>query len=185
MDAWMWIVLAVAVIVVIVAIAWMAKSRHRTSELRDTFGSEYDRTVEGADDRRDAERELLERQRRRDELDIRPLTVAARDRYASSWAQTQARFVDDPASALRDADGLVVEVMRERGYPVDRFDDRSDTVSVDHPDVVQHYRAGHRLAELARDGGASTEDMRQALVHYRAMFDELLEDPSDREARTG
>ena len=176
MDAWMWIVLAVAVVALIAAIAWMASTHHRTSELRDTFGSEYDRTLEGADGRRDAETDLRERRERHDELDIRPLSAAARDRYASTWTQVQSRFVDDPAMALRDADVLVVQVMGDRGYPTDRFEDRADVVSVDHPEVIEHYRAGHRLSELSDAGGASTEDQRQALVHYRAIFDELLED---------
>jgi len=183
MDAWMWIVIAVAIVTVIAAIAVMANAHHRTSELRDAFGPEYDRTLSDAEGRRDAEAELLERRQRREELDIRPLSAEAHDRYSSAWAQTQARFVDDPAAALREADVLVVQVMRERGYPVERFDDRTDTVSVDHPDVVEHYRAGHRLAQLSRDGRASTEDMRQAVVHYRAMFDQLLQD--GRSARTG
>ena len=176
MDTWMWIVLAVAVVALIAAIAWMAGSHHRTSELRETFGPEYDRTLEGADGRRDAETALRERRDRRDELDIRPLSAAARERYASTWAQVQSRFVDDPSTALRDADVLVLQVMDERGYPTDRFEDRADVVSVDHPEVVEHYRAGHRLAQLSDAGGASTEDLRQAVVHYRAIFDELLGD---------
>ena len=176
MDAWMWIVLAVALVALVAAIAWMASTHHRTSELRDTFGSEYDRTIEGADGRRDAEAELAERRERREELDIRPLSAAARDRYASTWSQVQSRFVDDPAVALKEADVLVLQVMGERGYPTDRFQDRADLVSVDHPEVVEHYRAGHRLSELSETGRASTEDQRQALVHYRAIFDQLLED---------
>ena len=95
----------------------------------------------------------------------------------------QSRFVDDPSSALKDADLLVVDVMSARGYPVDRFDDRTDTVSVDHPDVVEHYREGHRIAQANEAGRASTEDARQALVHYRAMFDVLLEDDTGSAAR--
>jgi hypothetical protein len=174
-DAWIWIVVVVA-LVVIAAIAWIASRRRRTAQLRGTFGPEYDRAVESAEDRREAEARLSERRDRREALDIAPLTTAARDRFASSWQQVQSRFVDDPSGAVTDADVLVVEVMRTRGYPVDRFDERTDTVSVDHPDVVEHYRAGHRLAELNQAGRASTEDLRQAFVHYRAMFEVLLDD---------
>jgi hypothetical protein len=185
MEPWMWMLIALGVIVVL-AVLWIASRRRRTSELRDTFGPEYDRTVGSADRRRDAEAELAERRERREAIDVRPLTAAARDRYAAAWAQVQTRFVDDPATALRDADVLVIEVMRERGYPVERFDERADTVSVDHPEVVEHYRAGRRLAGLSEDGRASTEDMRQAVVHYRAMFDELLDDGvGGRSTRTG
>jgi len=182
MDAWVWIVIAVAV-VAIVLVVWLASRHHRTTELRDRFGPEYDRVVQQTDDRREAEAELMERRDRRDALDIRPLPSAARERYANSWQQVQTRFVDDPTSALEDADILVVDVMSARGYPVDRFDDRTDTVSVDHPEVIEHYREGHRIAELNGAGRASTEDLRQALVHYRAMFDVLLEDDSGSAAR--
>jgi len=182
MDAWVWIVIAVAV-VAIGLVLWLASRHRRTTELRDRFGPEYDRVVRETDDRREAEAQLAERRERRDALDIRPLPSAARERYANSWQQVQSRFVDDPASALEDADLLVVDVMSARGYPVDRFDDRTDTVSVDHPEVIEHYREGHRIAELNGAGRASTEDLRQALVHYRAMFDVLLEDDGSSAAR--
>jgi FtsZ-interacting cell division protein ZipA len=182
MDALIWIVIAVAVVAIVV-IAWRASQHHRTTELRDRFGPEYDRVVGEADDRREAESQLVERRERRDAIDVRPLPAAARDRYATSWQQVQSRFVDDPSSALEDADILVVDVMGARGYPIDRFDDRTDTVSVDHPDVIEHYREGHRIAQLNQDGRASTEDLRQALVHYRAMFDVLLEDDRGSTAR--
>jgi hypothetical protein len=184
MDAWIWIVIALAVVAIVV-IVWIANERHRTTELRDRFGPEYDRVVRQTDDQRDAEAQLAQRRERRDGLDIRPLPSAARERYATSWQQVQSRFVDDPSSALKDADILVVDVMSARGYPVDRFDDRTDTVSVDHPDVVEHYRQGHRIAQLNEAGRASTEDLRQALVHYRTMFDVLLEDDSGRTAQAG
>jgi hypothetical protein len=175
MDTWIWIVIAIAVVAVVV-VAWLASRRHHTTELRDTFGPEYDRVVSETDDRREAEARLADRRDRREALHIRPLPAAARERYASSWLQVQSRFVDDPSIALKDADILVIDVMGARGYPVDRFDDRTDTVSVDHPDVVEHYRAGHRIAQMNETGTASTEDLRQALVHYRAMFDVLLDD---------
>jgi hypothetical protein len=173
MDAWMWIVIAAAAAVVLLAIIWWAASRkRRTTHLREGFGPEYDRTVEEAGSRRKAESDLTEREKRREELDIRPLSPGARDRYANRWSTVQERFVDDPNSALRDAHTLVVEVMRDRGYPTDDFEQRAADVSVDHPDVVENYRSAHAITE--RDE-ADTEEQRQALVHYRALFDELLE----------
>jgi hypothetical protein len=173
MDAWMWIVIAAAAAVVLLAVIWWAASRkRRTTHLREGFGPEYDRTVEEAGSRRKAESDLTDREKRREELDIRPLSPGARDRYANRWSTVQERFVDDPSSALRDAHTLVVEVMRDRGYPTDDFEQRAADVSVDHPEVVENYRSAHAITE--RDE-ADTEDQRQALVHYRALFDELLE----------
>jgi hypothetical protein len=186
-DAIGWVILAVVVIVVIAAVAWVMMQRKRTTTLRETFGSEYDRTMQRTGDRRVAESELDERRARREGLDIRPLDPTARQRYASRWNEVQARFVDDPRGALDEADQLVIVVMGERGYPMDDFDDRASTVSVDHPDVVENYRAAHTISQRATGSmGASTEEMRQGLVHYRALFAELLQDgqPSDlREAR--
>jgi hypothetical protein len=122
--------------------------------------------------------------RRHDELELRPLTMAAMVRYREEWQDVQARFVDDPSGAVRTADGLIQSVMRERGYPVDDFEQRAADVSVDHPNVVENYREGHRLA-----GSSDTEEQRQAMVHYRALFDELLEDTADaplaRDSRAG
>jgi hypothetical protein len=179
MDAWVWIVIAVAAVVIVAIIAWsMARSR-RTAGLRDQFGPEYDRTVGQTDSRREAEAELVARRERREELDIRPLTPAARDRYSSAWVKVQGLFVDQPAASLREADDLVMNLMRERGYPMDEFDQRAADVSVDHPRVVEHYRAAHHISGASEAQGASTEEMRQGLVHYRALFEELLEvDPA-------
>jgi hypothetical protein len=134
------------------------------------------------DDRAEAEAELQARRDRRDQLDIRPLTDQARDRYSTAWREVQNRFVDEPATALRDADVLVIDVMRERGYPMDRFDAMAADISVDHPDVVERFREAHRISAATKDGSADTEAMRQAVVHYRALFEELLEDrvPADR-----
>jgi hypothetical protein len=178
MDTWIWIVIAAAAVVILFAIWWAASRKRRTSHLREGFGPEYDRTVEDAGSRRKAESELSDREKRREELDIRPLAPGARDRFADRWSTVQERFVDDPSGSLRDAHVLVVEVMRERGYPTDDFEQRAADVSVDHPDVVENYRSAHAITE--RDD-ADTEDQRQALVHYRALFDELLEtQPADR-----
>ena len=133
----------------------------------------------------------MARRERRAELDIRPLSPQSRTAYARSWEQTQARFVDDPATALAQADALIIAVMGERGYPMDDFDRRTEDISVDHPDVVQHYRAAHDISvRLDEDPNASasstavsTEDLRQGLVHYRALFQELLETDEDEPAR--
>jgi hypothetical protein len=173
MDTWVWIVIAVAVVaVVLLAVWWVASRSRRTTRLREGFGPEYDRTVEESGSRRRAESELAEREKRHEELDIRPLSPGARDRFASRWSRVQERFVDDPSGALDDAHVLVLEVMRERGYPTDDFEQRAADVSVDHPNVVENYRSAHEITE--RDD-ADTEDQRQAMVHYRALFDELLE----------
>jgi hypothetical protein len=179
MDTWVWIVIAVAVaVVILLAIMWAASRKRRTSHLREGFGPEYDRTVEEEGSRRRAESELTDREKRREELDIRPLSPGARDRFSSRWATVQERFVDDPSGALGDAHTLVIEVMRDRGYPTDDFEQRAADVSVDHPHVVENYRSAHEITE--RDD-ADTEDQRQAMVHYRALFDELLEsEPANR-----
>jgi hypothetical protein len=179
MDTWVWILIAAAVVaVVLLAIAWAAARKRRSSHLREGFGPEYDRTVEEAGSRRRAESELSDREKRREELDIRPLAPGTRDRFADRWRTVQERFVDDPNGALNDAHVLVIEVMRERGYPTDDFEQRAADVSVDHPHVVENYRAAYAISER---GDADTEQQRQAMVHYRALFDELLEsEPASR-----
>ena len=175
MDAWVWILIAAVAIIVVGGIFWSVTRRRRTAALEDRFGPEYERTVEEADSRRDAERELQEREERRDELDIRPLSTGARDRYSRSWEHLQGRFVDDPAGAVSEADQLIQDVMRERGYPVDDFDQRAADISVDHPELVENYRSAHGIARKHVHGDADTEELRVAVVHYRSLFEELLE----------
>jgi hypothetical protein len=186
MPTWAWILIVVAAAIVLLALlaSVMAKRRQRAG-LQDRFGPEYDRTVERAGKRRGAEAELAERERQRQRLDIVPLQPEARDRYAESWRSVQARFVDDPTSAVGDADRLVSDVMKERGYPMDDFDQRAADISVDHPHVVENFRAGHEIYLRTNRGQADTEALRQAFVHYRALFDELLEtrEPAAQEAR--
>ena len=174
MPTWGWVVIIVAAVAV-VAIALAAALRARRSRrLREGFGPEYDRTVEEAGDRRAAERELRDRRQRREQLDIRELTPAARERYVAQWQSVQTRFVDDPGGAVRESDRLVQQVMNERGYPTEDFDQRAADVSVDHPDVVTHYREAHTVWAANERGEATTEDLRQALIHYRSLFDALL-----------
>ena len=175
MDTWVWIVIAVAIVVVLAALLWGVVNRRRRQELQEGFGPEYDRTVSEAPSRREAEAELRERRDRHDEFDIRPLSADARERYTREWETTQAKFVDNPEGAIRDADDLIQSVMRERGYPVEDFDQRAADLSVDHPDVVENYREGHDLARRTVRGEGDTESLRQAIVHYRALFAELVE----------
>jgi FtsZ-interacting cell division protein ZipA len=175
MDTWVWIVIAAAVVIVLLAIVWSATRAKRTRSLQDTFGREYDRTVDQAGDRRAAERELRERQRQHDTLDIRPLSPESRDGYVRRWQSTQTRFVDDPRGAVAEADTLVQEVMQERGYPTKDFERRVADISVDHPDLVEKYRTADGIARASERGEASTEDMRHSVRHYRALLAELLE----------
>jgi FtsZ-interacting cell division protein ZipA len=169
------VIVAIILIALIVAAVLVMRQR-RSQQLQEGFGPEYDRTVEErGGDRREAEAELRERRERREQFEVRELEPAARDRYAERWRAAQRRFVDEPAPAVGEADALVIEVMRDRGYPVaDEFDQRAADVSVDHPEVVEHYRAAHDISGRATAGDASTEDLRQAMVHFRALFVELL-----------
>jgi hypothetical protein len=176
MDTAIWVIIAIAALAVIGALVWFAMTKRRSDQLREQFGPEYDRTVDEMEDRKAAESELLERRRRREEFDIRPLDPAVRTRFASRWNAVQARFVDEPTAAVAEADELVALVMRERGYPMDDFEQRAADVSVDHPQLVEDYRAAHGISARVRSNDATTEDMRQALIHYRALFAELLEE---------
>jgi hypothetical protein len=179
MSGWVWVLIAIAVVVVLGVVVWQALARRRTERLRDRFGPEYDRTIGTAENRREAESDLAAREERRDRLEIRPLSQAARDRYVQSWQAVQAQFVDDPSVAVASADSLIQSVMAERGYPVEDFEQRAADVSVDHPQVVENYRDGHRLAEESANGDGSTESLRQAMRHYRALFEELVEADAD------
>jgi len=175
MDAWIWVVLAILVVAGVVGVALVVGRGRRSTSLREDFGPEYERVVGKTGDQREGERELRARRERRQDLEIRPLPQPSMQRYAHQWRQVQERFVDDPVDAVQSADQLVAEVMRERGYPMDDFEQRAADVSVDHPEVVENYREGHRLVEDHRVGRGSTEDLRQAMVHYRALFGQLLE----------
>lgn len=173
----LFVLLAFAVVAMasVAAVALWRKSRgKRGQELRERFGPEYDRLVTEYGDPRRAERELEDRTRRVRKLPIKELSNAERTSFAEAWRHTQERFVDTPSVAVRSAHDLVQQVMRARGYPVDDFEQRVADLSVDHSTVVQHYRAAHALHEKNRQGQGDTEELRQAMVHYRALFGELL-----------
>jgi uncharacterized protein YifE (UPF0438 family) len=168
------LIVIIVVVVIIALLAVIVVRRRRSEGLQTRFGAEYPRTVARAGDRRAAESQLAEREQRHRQLDIVELEPAARAHYLVAWRAAQGRFVDDPATAIREADTLVTKVLRDRGYPVEDFEQQADDISVEHPDVAENYRAAHALA-LANDQGlASTEDLRQAFVHYRSLFAELL-----------
>jgi hypothetical protein len=175
MDTWVWIVIGMVVAIVVLGVLISALRTRRSHSLQDQFGREYDRTVDKAGGRREAERELVERQQRHDELELRPLSPDARERYLQQWQATQSRFVDDPTGAVSEADELVQRVMRDRGYPVDDFEQRAADISVEHPDLVEKYRTADGIARASERGEASTEDLRHSVRHYRALFVELLE----------
>jgi hypothetical protein len=174
MPAAVWIVIAIAVLVVIGLGIYFAIGRGRTRSLRSRFGSEYDRTVRATGDQHKAERELDARQERRRQFDIRELEPAVQSQYVEQWLVVQARFVDEPAQALRDADGMVTEIMGKRGYPMHDFEQMAADVSVDHAPEVEDYRAAHAISEASTRDEASTEDMRRGIQHYRSLFESLL-----------
>jgi hypothetical protein len=174
-------VVAVAVIGIALA-AWYWNQRRRSEELQERFGPEYDQALHRSGDRGRAEKELESRQKRVEKLNIRPLSDPDRTRFEEAWNSTQARFVDDPSGALLEADRLVTEVMHTRGYPMGEFEQRAADISVDHPQMVEQFRAAHAIAGKADRGEASTDDMRQGLLHYRALFEDLLKSPAGQTA---
>ena len=165
-----------AVVVIVVAVAlYMRKRRNTTVQLRDRFGPEYDRAVQQHGSERKAEAKLADRETRVEKLKIRALDVAERERYLAEWQTVQSRFVDYPKGAVTEADELVCALMRTRGYPVGDFDQRAADISVDHPLVMENYRSAHDIALRLGRGEASTEDMRTAMIHYRSLFDDLVQ----------
>ena len=175
MDQGTMIAIVVGVLV-LAAIAWLVSQRRRTEVLRARYGPEYDLAVSQLGDKRRAESELVKRQERVAALEIRALSPEQRNGYLQQWQAVQTRFVDDPKGAVTDADRLVEEVMQTRGYPMSDFDQRAADLSVHHPRVVDNYRSARDIAQRHRLGKASTEDLRQAMVYYRGLFQDLLED---------
>lgn len=171
-------IVVVVVIVVLAAVAvagFVLVKRRRSTQLQQRFGSEYERTVDEAGDRSTAEKDLKQREKRRSQFEVTPLSSASADRYRDEWKNIQQRFVDEPGHAVEQADRLVVRMMRECGYPVEEFDKRADDISVDHPDVSQNYREAHSVAVTQSQGQADTEQLRQAVTSYRRLVDALLE----------
>lgn len=186
MDTWQVVVLVVVIVVVLLALgAWWAarqRSRKRSEQLRERFGPEYEDTVRHAGSRRDAERELDERAQRRQAVDVRPLDPVRAQQFAAEWQTVQTRFVDDPEGCVRQADELVTRVMDERGYPTGDRGRQYEDISVDHPDLAADYRAAHGIAGASRRGEATTEQLREAMVHYRSLFGRLLGDTGGQQA---
>src|SRR5580704_3302438 len=168
------LVVAVICLLAVIVIAFMVARKRRSDRLRARFGPEYDRVVKQEGGVRQAEGVLTFREKRREKLAIRELSASDRTRYEANWEEVQGRFVDDPAGAVTVADRMVADVMRTRGYPVGDFEQRAADISVDHPVVVDQYRAAHSIAIRHDRGQATTEDLRKAMVHYRALFQELI-----------
>jgi len=172
------IIAIIVVILVVVALLAGLSAVNRRRRLRDRFGPEYDRAV-SEHGRREAEAELAERERRVRHLDIKPLSPTARAQYASEWTAVQEQFVDAPQSAVTGAQTLVTAVMKDRGYPTEGFDQIVADLSVEHAATLDHFRAAHDISQRAASGTASTEELRQAMIHYRALFTELLGQPGN------
>jgi hypothetical protein len=174
------IVLAAVVILVIAVLAWAYARRRRstTASLRQKFGPEYERAVEKHGSERKAEAKLSDRQERVEKLKIRDLDPTERDRFSKQWESVQSRFVDSPKGAVAEADDLLSSLMKTRGYPVSDFDQRAADISVDHPRVVDNYRSAHEIALRVGNNGATTEDLRTAMIHYRSLFEDLVMVPT-------
>ena len=177
MPVWSWFFIAAAVLIaltLVLAAVLAATNRRRTRRLKEHFGAEYQRAVDDAGDQRAAENDLIARERKRKRLDIVELSPEAHRRYAQQWEEVQRSFIDDPSNAVCYADRLVTDVMRERGYPISDFDQCASDISVDHPETVEHYRAARALRLAQEKADIGTEAQRQAFVHYRALFEQLL-----------
>jgi len=171
------VIIVVLVVAALAVAAFVMFQKQRSAQLRQRFGPEYDRAVEGADSKREAESHLADVAQQRDKLELRELDETERARYSTQWEAIQAQFVDEPGKAVDAADSLVTSLMHDRGYPVEDFDQRADLVAADHPEVVSHYREAHAAHQRHRStGGVDTEDLRQSFVHYRALFAALVEE---------
>jgi hypothetical protein len=179
------LIIGVAVILIAGITAWLFLRKRRTERLRTQFGgSEYDRALKADGSRRHAEAGLNERNARVESLNIRPLAQSDRSRFLESWRRVEARFVDGPGGAVTEADQLLGDVMSTRGYPVSDFEQRAADISVDHPLVLENYRTAHEIALRQTKGQANTEDLRQAMIHYRTLFEELVGEPELIRAKT-
>lgn len=179
------ILTGLVVLVVVLIAFWLIMRRRRSAHIRSQFGPEFERTVSDLGDERKAETVLAERQQRVAKYTIKPLATDMKDHFLVTWREVQAKFVDDPKYAVTRADDLLGEVMVARGYPMSDFEQRTEDLSVDHPKVVQNYRAGHAIAVRHSRGEASTEDLRTAMIHYRDLLDELVAEGSGPPRTTG
>lgn len=179
------IVLGAVVILVIAGLAWLYMKRRRTTtaDLRQKFGPEYQRAVQEHGSERKAEAKLADREKRVEKLNLRDLDPREHERFSKQWEAVQSRFVDSPKGAVTEADDLVLSVMKTRGYPVSDFDQRAADISVDHPRVVENYRSAHEIALRVGKDQATTEDLRTAMIHYRSLFEELVQVPTTVESR--
>jgi hypothetical protein len=171
-----WVAVVVAAVVAILAVGYLVTRQQRRNRLQERFGPEYERTLSERESRREAEQELREREQRHATLDIRPLAPESQSTYSKKWTEVQERFVDAPGFAVTEADHLVTAVMADRGYPTEGFEQQVSDLSVAHGPTMDHYRQAHEISSRAARQEASTEELRQAMVHYRALFEELLED---------
>jgi hypothetical protein len=178
------IIIVIVVALLVVAGAAYLYQRRRSDQLQQRFGPEYERAVEESGDRRAGERDLREREHRRAKLDVQPLSDESATRYRAEWNALQQGFVDKPGTSVAEADRLVLRIMREEGYPVDEFDQRVNDISVDHPEVVTHYRDAHQVAVAQMRGETDTEQLRQAVTAYRVLVDVLLMDRDEPDGRT-
>lgn len=181
MDTAIWVlIIAIAVFFVVAGVAlWLSMQKRQSERLRTDFGPEYDRAVDEFGNRREAEARLKERKERVERLKLRTLSKEERSRFSGQWSETQAQFVDDPQAAVRNAQQLIDAAMRARGFPLSDFERRAADISVEHPNVVENYRSARDIADRSDNGDADTEDLRQAMVHYRALFVELTNTPGD------
>ena len=175
MPTWAIILIIIVAAMAIAAACWILAGRRRSQHLRGRFGPEYDRVIQENGNPRRAEQILETREKRVEQLHVRPLIPTEREHFVDAWQKDQSRFVDDPQGAVLEADHLVSEVMEARGYPMSNFEQRAADISVDHPHLVENYRAAAEIALRQKSGEATTEDLRQAMVCYRKLFDELLE----------
>lgn len=171
------LVLALLLLVLVAIVVWLLIRSRQTANLKSRFGPEYERTVHDVGDEGKAGKVLAEREKRVASYDIKPLPTEMRGSFVERWKHIQSDFVDSPSSAVKHADELLGEVMSARGYPVHDFDQMAEDISVDHPDVVQNYRTAHDITERHALGDAGTEDLRNAMIHYRALFDDLVNEP--------
>jgi hypothetical protein len=174
MNEMTWLI-AIAIVLVAAGAAVFVAQRQRSRQLRTHFGPEYDLALEGFGHRRAAERALLDRAKRVDKLEIRPLPALRREELWNRWQTVQALFVDSPENSIREAHTLLSNVLHEQGYPTGKFDEEVELMSVHHPAAVQHYREAHRLADERERGVSATEQLRLAMIHYRALFEDLLD----------